>query len=546
MRLSPRSDEVNGAVRVGIAPFALMLLLSLLFIAAVAWWIGAFGQEFFSDAAGHYVTGLAIHDLVFAGGIANPLSFLIDYFVHYPAIGLGHWPPAFYVLEALWMAIFGWTKISVLLLAALISAAASASVFAASAGRWGVLAGILGAAIFLASPLVLQTFGALMTDVLVALLCFLAALAFLMYMERGWAGWAGVFAVLAAAAILTKGNAMMLALFPALSIALARRFDLLRRPSLWCAAAIVGILILPWYAVTYSWTAKGFLYQWGVEYSWLAVRSNALALIRGLGWGGMLLFAVGAIQAFRGGRYAVALQVCLALAISSFLFQAIVPTALVARYMLPGFLPMVVVAAAGAAFIYERFPRPLVVWPGVFLLALAPLLFSQKSLARAAPWGLQEVVATAMAEAPHGNPVILASVGPNTESAIIAEIAQRDARRPSFVVLRGSRLLGGGGFMKQDYLPRYRDIQDVLNAIRKYRVPVIVLEQSPEASQWVHNAQVRELVAASATTFQVVQRLPSQRGGEFWVIRVTEHIDAPADWEALRALGRPQREMPGS
>jgi 4-amino-4-deoxy-L-arabinose transferase-like glycosyltransferase len=539
------AEAAAWRARYGVATFGVGLILSFAAVALASWWMGAFDQEFYSDATGHYITGLALHDLVFGRGLRNPLAFLIEYFVHYPAIGLGHWPPVFHSIEAVWIALFGASKLSIVLLLVFFSAVTAATLLFVSASRWGLFAGLLGAVMFIVSPVILATYCTILIDVPVALWCLLAALAFLKYVESGRWAWSMLFAFLAATAILTKGNAMLLALFPPLVLLLACRFDLLKRPSLWAAAVVVGLLVLPWYVLTYSWTAKGFLFEWGLQYSWLALTDNLHTLFRTLGLGGLALFVLGAVTGWRDPRHALLVRGCLALALSCFLFQAIVPTALEGRYMIPALAPMLVLAAAGAAYLCRRWPRSAIAMPAIVALGILPLA---PGIARVLPnqlWGLDPVVDATIAELAPQNPVVLAAVGPLTEAAVLAEVAQRDKQRPSTVVIRGSRLLGGGGFMKRDYVPRYNNIADVLNVIQRYKIPIVLLEVSADAERWEHNEQVRHLCEDYPGLFQLVSRVRNRRGGEFWVIRVRENADAKADWDALRALGRPKRTLPG-
>ena len=59
-----------------------------------------------SDEPAHYVTGLLIHDYVVKKFPESPLSFAARYYLHYPKIALGVWPPFFHIVEAFWMMVF--------------------------------------------------------------------------------------------------------------------------------------------------------------------------------------------------------------------------------------------------------------------------------------------------------------------------------------------------------------------------------------------------------------------------------------------------------
>jgi hypothetical protein len=66
----------------------------------------------------NYVTGLMGYDYVRSGVSQHPVAYAYNYYLHLPMIGIGHWPPAFYVAETLWMLLVGTSRADVLLLIA--------------------------------------------------------------------------------------------------------------------------------------------------------------------------------------------------------------------------------------------------------------------------------------------------------------------------------------------------------------------------------------------------------------------------------------------
>ncbi len=60
---------------------------------------GAFESAFaaYPDEPSHYVTGLMVRDYIAGGFPAPPFQYATDYYSHYPKIGIGHWPPVFYL-----------------------------------------------------------------------------------------------------------------------------------------------------------------------------------------------------------------------------------------------------------------------------------------------------------------------------------------------------------------------------------------------------------------------------------------------------------------
>ena len=95
--------------------------------------------------------------------------------------------------------------------------------------------------ICIAWSMIVQTFsGTLMTEMQLALCCTLAVGAFARFLASGARSALALFALAAVAGILTKGNAMALALLPPFAIALHGSWRLVRRPALWLAGLAVA------------------------------------------------------------------------------------------------------------------------------------------------------------------------------------------------------------------------------------------------------------------------------------------------------------------
>src|ERR1700683_416038 len=114
----------------------------------------AYSAEFGTDEASHYASGLMIHAYLSTGltnGPLSPLLFLKNFHSHYPLVGIGHWGPVYYVVEALWMLLFGCSRASVLLLAAAVTSAIGLICYVVAAPRVGRPIALLIAIAFVAS-----------------------------------------------------------------------------------------------------------------------------------------------------------------------------------------------------------------------------------------------------------------------------------------------------------------------------------------------------------------------------------------------------------
>ena len=84
----------------GAGIFTLFLVLTTV----LQWSNGAFYSEFAGDAdePSHYVTGLMVRDYLAQLAPAPPMEYAEAYYIHYPRVAMGHWPPMFYAVEGVW------------------------------------------------------------------------------------------------------------------------------------------------------------------------------------------------------------------------------------------------------------------------------------------------------------------------------------------------------------------------------------------------------------------------------------------------------------
>ena len=212
---------------------------------------GAYAADFAGnpDEPAHYVTGVMVRDYLANLPWQPPMTFARNFYSHYPVVAIGHWPPMFYVVQAAWTLPFGVSRLSVLLLMAILSAATATVVFASWQRRFGTAAAGALALAFLSVPIVQEHGRMVMAEMLVALFALLAVAAYRRYLESGHWRDSLRFALAASAAILTKPNGLALALLPIVAIIAVRRMDLLKRFSFWLPALVVALLCAPWYAL---------------------------------------------------------------------------------------------------------------------------------------------------------------------------------------------------------------------------------------------------------------------------------------------------------
>jgi hypothetical protein len=484
------------------------LLLALL-VVSLQFRAGAYHAEFDNDEISHYVSGLFVHDYLAYGIPRSFLAYLRWWHSHYAYVGIGHWGPLYYLVEAVWMMLFGESRASVFLLAAGVTAATAIVLYRIVSVRLGRVAGTGMAVALVLSPLVQVGTSELMLDMPITLCCLLASLAFGRYLATGRAVYSILFGVIATAALLMKGNAASLAFVPVFSIAFSGKWSVLRRPSLWAAALIVVAVAGPWYALSYGQVAAGFRYAWGWDYTSVALPAFAAGLLTGPG----AVFAVLGLLGF--------LRVCLrgvllsdggvtaamaALFAGVFLFQVVAPADIQFRYLSPALPPLLYLAADVVCRLAAAWAprRRGVIEAAVFCGGIAAIVPSSLHVPAKPQIGAIAAARELWSERRAQNPAVLVVADEIAEGAMIVELAMQDPSRPSLFAIRGSRLLGGGGYNNQDYVPRFLSPQDVMDAIDRFAIPFVVVRSRPGHNRWKHIDQVEQARALQPQRWTLV------------------------------------------
>jgi 4-amino-4-deoxy-L-arabinose transferase-like glycosyltransferase len=400
------------------------------------------------DEGGHYVNALFLGDWIRAG-FPSPMAFAQDYYAHFPRLTIGHWPPGWYMLEAPLFALFRPSPLGALVLAAFVAGLPAGAIAWAMQRIGRVRLGCVLGCGYLLLPLVVDGGRYLLLDQPVALAVALAAIGWGRASDKpGWWRFL-IFALLAAACPLVKGNGALIALVPALDIALTGRWRLLRLPALWVAALVTMAIVAPWYWLSFSISAGGFNYAPGLEYAGFAITANALAIWSNFGAAGLALALAGAASAFRNVPAAEAriARLSLAVVLATLIFQSIVPAALEPRYITPLLPWLVVLAGLGIVALAREgglirtsglLMAPLALVPAVWALWLLP-----PKTDLGAPALARQIVRT------EGLWLVDGRAG--DEGALIAQTAWSDAEAKKTWISRASQWLSTSDFMGRDY-----------------------------------------------------------------------------------------------
>ena len=544
----------------GRTPLSFRLFVFGLFTALalfLQWEEGAYRSEFggHPDEAAHYVTGLLVRDtLVFAknftlaGFHGSPVKvgkdFVQSYYDHYPKIGLGVWPPLFYLAQSAWTLPFGASRESVLALMAVLSALTATVLFFSVRQELGTAPAAFAGLVWLGLPLVQQYSGMIMAEMFSALLMFGAALRFGRYLDERRPTDAYVFGFLAAAAILTKGTGLALAFTALFAILLTGSLAIFKERALWIAGGIVALLAGPW-----TWATRKL-----GEGGWEQAHPSLGFTLKALPYYGMkTLVAVGVLLAAfivlgialkigrRGnsqGKWASAF----ALIVSVLLFQSIAPVGREARHLIPILPALVMFAAAGLAATAGWLRRAtggfstldwtvcgstLLVWIAVPAIAGGvpspygsigdAVRFSPFRITQKPAGGFGPVTAELLRRSDKNKRggVFLVSSDASGEGMFIAETAMREERRPDHLAKRASKELAVSSWSGGGYKAKFESDGALLAWLTGGAVDYVVLDTAiPERNRRPHHDMLRKVIETHAETFEQVASHPLMRNAD--------------------------------
>jgi hypothetical protein len=443
--------------QIGVAALVLAVV-----VAGAQVWSGTYQADFsgFPDEPSHYVTGVMAAEYLKAPTL-RPMHYAEQYYLHYPKVGIGHWPPLFYLVEGLWFVLFGVSKTAALLLQLLLGYVLALGVYVL-ARRYASWVGALGAAMLLILTLPYrQSLSWVMAEHMTAVLVVGAAVAFARYLEGPGLVAGQLFGVLAAFALLTKGSASPLVLLPLFSVLIARRFDVLRRLDFWLSALPVILLALPWYVFSTRFVSPN---------SGSIGRSvGSGAWMPGLEYGPVVLVSalIGFVLLSKRDPYVATLA-------------GLVGTYAVAPFWIGAFregrhlLPAIAGAAVLASGVWGRLKRPelavgcclaLSWWLTPGTVGFAPERF------RSWAQGIPDLGA------------ILVSGSGTEEGAVVAAIAEREPK-PKRVVFRAGRVLATSGWNGERYRLLVKDEAEARARMDELGVAVFV---QPEGAHAPHD-----------------------------------------------------------
>lgn len=479
---------------------------------------GAYESDFggHPDEAAHVVTGLMVRDYLagpFWSG-THPMRYAEDYYDRFPKVAIGHYPPGFYVIEGLWL-LPSRSHTAALLLPAFLTALTAWIIFMTGRKLMNFPAALAVSVIFPLMNLV-QTYTAIvMSDMLLVIWCLLATLAFSRFLATGFARWSLAFGFLAAAAILTKGSGLLLALVPPVAILLTARFRILLAPKLWLAPVPVLLLAVPWLVMTTHITSEGMSAAPLNEYFLQAIPYYSSHMVSVLGIALMILaiVAVGlGVKSFRREKGLPATEAALwGLVVAVFFFYCAVPSGLDERYLLPVIPPMLMLGFAAldriASQVRDRVPA---ISPISIVAALALLVGWEAFGSPGKMFTGHTQVVDALLEKSDKPLNLLICSDARGEGALVAAAALIAPDR--IVVQRGTKLLSSSDWLGRGYAENFANENEMLEILKESEITHVVVDKGvPESSVWPHQISVGNAIKDRPDRFTDVREIPALR-----------------------------------
>lgn len=252
MKLTAQSGARRNA-RITWSKERLLLILSLLALLVAYLATCSTSEPFYNnDETRHLMTGVYFKDVLHDLPLAHLRAYTINYYLQYPALGLLIWPPFFYLIEGLFMSVFGTSIVVGKALILLFTAVACSYLFLLVRRSHDALRATIALLMFGLSPLVFELSRYIMLEVPTMALSLAAIYHFTRYLDLERRRDLITAALASAFAALTRFDAVYLLPFFVILLSVRRQVNILwRREALMTIAASL-LIVAPWYVLSAS------------------------------------------------------------------------------------------------------------------------------------------------------------------------------------------------------------------------------------------------------------------------------------------------------
>ena len=506
------------------AVFLIILLVTLLLQLRSGAHSAALGAE--PDEASHYVTAVMVRDYIARGLPGNPVTFAKDFYIHYPRVAFGLWPPLFHLLSGVWMLAFGTDRTSIMFLLAAFTTAWAFIFYRVSRTALGTTGAAVAAVLLVLLPITQKSTSAVMLEMPLAVTMLLAMAAYAHYLETERTADALLFGLCAAVALLVKYNALALALVPPLCVILTGKHHLWRSKSFWLPALVVLIIAGPWYLT---------MRHLGLSAAELGTRTPTLmALLIGnarnmIVVAGPVVFVLAVCGSvlmhwYRrpedgSGKLYSLYVVSAATVLALFVFHCVTHRVYL-RYFLPAAPALMLLSRPALDYLRSFFRnRTALAMTALSLVVAVHLAFTfGVSLKNTSAYvkAADAVISSGLAH----NAAVLVCADAVGEGMLTAEFAMRD-RRPDHHVVRASKVLATQGLMGDRYQLKYHTTEEVMKLLDSIPVSIVVTQRClPEGTCGEHENLLNDAAALYPERWRLSAVIPSEPASPILVYQI--------------------------
>ena len=507
------------------AVLGIILATTLLLQRASGAYAASFGAE--ADEASHYVTAVMIRDYLVQGFPGNPVTFAKSFYLHYPRVGFGLWPPLMHVCSGIWMLAFGAGRTSIMSLLAILTSTWAFVFYRLSRPFLGTIGAVISAVLLLLLPIDQKLTSEVMLDLPLALIMLLVMAAYARYLETEKTADALTFGVWAAVALLVKYNALALGLLPPLCIVLTGRYYLLRRKSFWLPAVPVIVIAGPWYFIMRNfihYAAEPGKDAWTIP---VAIVANAKGMVFIAGPLMFLLAVVG--FALRRGDISRRMEfrskegaLCTAAAaiiVSLFVFHSFIYPIYEPRYLFPAIPALILLASQSIKYMYPVLSERPILAGGAVLLLLTVHVGSTFALPSKRTSAYVKVADAVNAAGLQHSQAVLVSAEGIGEGMLTAEFTMRD-QRPDHYVVRATKVLAKQTLMGDNYQLKYKSPDEIMSLLDSIPIAIVVIQKCPVGRCGEHENILIEAASRYPQRLQLLSVIPDETGSPINIYRV--------------------------
>ncbi|MBN1567567.1 MAG: glycosyltransferase family 39 protein [Acidobacteria bacterium] len=545
--------------------FLFIFCLYLAFVIAFQWIGGAYSSELggHPDEPSHYVTGLMVRDYLESSDWQHPGKFAAEFYAHYPKVAIGHWPPLFYSIEAIWMLLFSSSRASVMIMMALLTSALAYIIQITASKYFDRTLGFACGLSIIPLPLIHAFSKMVMTEILVSILVFCAALSLIRFLETQKWHFSLIFGFSAALAILSKGTAVALALLPLIALILMRKYRMIKSISFWIAPIVVILLCAPFYISTLQMVQNGWVYSTpDIHFTLRAIPYYFHALFHCVVPVSAIFILIGLFYylfiPYVKNRTEARWCVLAALPVSVLLFHFFIPCGFERRHLIVAIPALMILMAAGINVIVNKLNK---IFPWLFAKTTIIVIILGITVLSSIPnwqrksWdGFGRAAQELLSLPQFANSIFLISSDPTGEGIFISEVAMREIR-PGHIVLRGSKVLSQSKWGGANHRVLFDNPAQLMEFLDSQPVGLVLLDNSvPVEDQLPEHELLSSTIAGFSDkwerifSFNVIRNSAFSQGG-IVVYRLRGHEQRPIrpiviDMEKM--LGRKIVLSPGS